>query len=115
MTDSSYISFKAHPDLLLRLHKAVHQKYGPRGLSKWIREAIEELMAINDYWRTVLVEKPYGGVSSAPCKFSVSLNFRQNILDVAVRKCLEKDPFKQGMQTAVIRTAIIQKLLKEGY
>ena len=105
------ITFKAHPDLIYSMHKAIRVAgYGVRGKSKWIADALTELFDIENYWEVVIEEKPMAKLNDNPECFFVSSDMRSK-LDDAIRLCNLKSPFKQGLQSSIIRSAIMQKLI----
>jgi len=84
--------------------------YGLRGKSKWVSEAIEALLLLKNFTQLVQYSEEMHGfekvetvVISAELKKSVD----QAILDV------RKDyPASEGVQSAIVRTAIMQRLLR---
>ena len=107
------ITFRAHQSLITDMQNAIMvASYGQRGKSRWVAEALDELFSINDYWELVIEEKPTAKLESNPESIFIAPVLRER-LDEAIKECRAKEPFRQGMQSAIVRTAIIQRLLKE--
>ena len=108
------ITFKAHRDLINGMQSAImNAGYGQRGKSRWMAEALDELFKTDDYWELVIEEKPTAQLERNPESVFIAPPLRGR-LDEAIVECTKKEPFRQGMQSAIVRTAIIQRLLKEG-
>lgn len=105
------VAFKIHHHLLNQMQQAYRAQYGKKGKSQWIAEAIDELLKQDNFSELVLEEKVTAKLEAYPQAIDVSLDLRYR-LDEAIAQCRKKDPFKHGMQSAIIRTAIIQKLLE---
>ncbi len=106
------ITFKAHKELIKEMGLGIKKAgYGYHEKSRWVSEAIEYLISGDDYLDNVLEEKPIGKLEDNPATIFITSELR-NKLDNAIENCLKKDPFKQGVQSSIIRTAIIQKLLR---
>ena len=105
------ITFKAHIELINKVRLSlIKDNYGTRAKSKWVAEAIEDLLTVDSYGDLVKEERPMGKLESNPEAIYITLKLRI-LLDKAIEECLKHDPFKQGMQSSIIRTAIIQRLL----
>lgn len=88
----------------------VKDKYGHLEKSKWIAEAIEKLLKIPDFEDLAI----YGGdMSALEIREHVRLPHHIKVnLDNAVISVRKKHPRLDSNQSCVVRTAIIQRLLR---
>ena len=84
--------------------------YSIRKKSKWVSEALESLIQSKSFCEYVAEEKPFGKLLDSPEKVYLTINEREK-LDEAIGVCRKYNPLKEGMQSAIIRTAIVQRIL----
>ena len=89
--------------------KIVHDGYSLKGKSRWVAEAVERLLKINSYIDLVKVNDEMQGFE----KFeSVLIDRKLKIqLDESVIIIRKKYPEIDGVQSRIMRTAILQRLL----
>lgn len=89
--------------------KIVLDGYNLKGKSQWVAEAIERLLQINSYIDLVKVNDEMHGFE----KFeSVLIERKLKIqLDASVICVRKKYPDIEGVQSRIMRTAILQRLL----
>jgi predicted DNA-binding protein len=98
------------------LHRRLEQRiiddgYGMRGKSKWIIEAIESLLRIEDYPTLVDIAEDMDQLSDlVSIRIPESLMLRIEQAIVHVRK---QFPALEGVKSNLIRASIIQRLLRE--
>lgn len=97
-------------DLLFALDKrVVEEGYGLRGRSKWLREALQQLVHYEDYVQ--LIGMPQGVKSARNVTFTLDDESMQ-ALNKAVADVRASNVFAEGVSSEVIRTAIYQRLLR---
>lgn len=110
MSNKVKISFvvpeKLQKDLKERI---VHDGYSLKGKSQWVAEAIERLLKINNFIDLVKVNDVMQGFE----KFeSVLIDRKLKIqLEESVISIRKKYPEIDGVQSRILRTAILQRLL----
>ena len=89
--------------------KMVMDGYNLKGKSQWVAEAIEQLFKFNSYMDLVKVNDVMKGFE----KFeSVLIDRKLKIqLDESVINIRKKYPEIEGVQSRIVRTAILQRLL----
>lgn len=90
--------------------RVIADGYGARGKSKWIAEAIDNLLRLENFielvkiseelrgfkkWETITVDKPL-----------------KKALDSAMLSIRKEHPDLEGVQSHIIRTSIIQRILR---
>ena len=105
------ITFVVHNELQKELSKQMVEKnYGLRGKSKWVSEAIELLLNMSNYPELVNLSgelKNFEKVESIVVDPSLKKKLDETI--VQIRK---EYPALEGVQSRIIRTAIMQKILR---
>ena len=104
-------SFKMPVSLNQKLNeKVVADGYGMRGKSRWVKEAILQLFEIQDYQVLVSLSEEVQQLSSpATIRIPRSLMLSIENAIISVRK---KDPALEGVKSKIIRTAIIQRMIR---
>lgn len=104
-------SFKLPTNLNQRLNeKVVADGYGMRGKSRWVKEAIMDLFKIEDYQELVSLSEEVKQLSDpATIRIPRSLMILIEKAIISVRK---KYPVLEGVKSKLIRTAIIQRLIR---
>ena len=85
-------------------------QYGLRGKSKWVAEAVEQLLKMESYPDLVNLSenmKTYTKVETISVDTLVKQHMEEAVIHI--RKAY---PLLEGAQSCVIRTAIIQRLLR---
>lgn len=97
-----------------KLHRELQQRiiadgYGMRGKSKWIIEAVESLLHLDDYPTLVDIADDMDDLSDM-----VSIRIPEELLmkmEQAVIKVRKQYPTIEGVKSNLIRASIIQRLL----
>lgn len=93
------------------LHKQVIEDgYGMRGKSKWIVEAVQSLLQLNNYPELVKLSEELKGFEKQET-ITVERDLKSS-LDAATIKIRKIYPVIEGVQSHIIRTSIMQRLLK---
>lgn len=91
--------------------RVIDEGYGLRGKSKWISEAIEDLISLPDYTDYVEIEE----FSRLEDKIAFYLEpHLEKELQTAVAVVRKKHLTLEGVRSKIMRTAIIQKLVRGG-
>lgn len=100
------------PELLQKelQQKVIDDGYGMRGKSKWLEEAIKSFFAIENYISLVEIGNEMKGFSKLET-FVVDRELKK-ALDKAVILVKEKHHLIEGVQSRIIRTSILQRLLR---
>lgn len=90
--------------------KVIKDGYGFRGKSKWISEAVENLLKIKDF--IALVNQGdemsgFDGMETAVIDYQLKLK-----LDNAILQIRKAFPTLEGVTSRIMRTAILQRLLR---
>lgn len=85
-------------------------QYGLRGKSKWVAEAVEQLVELESYPELVNLSENMQSYSKVET-ISVDASVKQ-LLEEAVVRIRRDYPLLEGVQSCVIRTAIMQRLLR---
>jgi hypothetical protein len=111
MLKKTKVTFVIHEALQKELReKMIQENYGLRGKSKWISEAIELLLSMNNYPELVNLSnelKKFEKIETIV--ISTSLKNKLNNAIIEIRK---NYPVLEGVQSGILRTAIMQKLLR---
>lgn len=92
------------------LEQIIKDKYGMRGKSKWIIEAIESFLKFENFEELVDIADDIDDVSEV-----VSMRIPENIiyeLDKAVIDVRKVYPAMEGVRSNIIRGSILQRLLR---
>lgn len=84
--------------------------YDLKGKSKWISEAVLQLFSFDNYHELVMINNQMAGFEKLD-SISVDRNFKLN-LDNAVIEIRKQFPSIEGVQSKILRTAILQRLLR---
>jgi len=97
--------------LALILHSMRKNGYGAKERSRWIEEAIDALLSFPEYWDLVGENFTESGDSvSIPITLD-GTNFLR--LEESIQVCKSENVSRVD-KSAVVRTAITQRLIKEG-
>jgi len=97
---------------LAMLQSIVNDGYGLHGKSKWAMEAIQEFLKLNQFVDFVDIGSEAGNGELTETE---SFNFPITIveeLEKAVLKVREKYPTIEGIRSIIIRSSVLQKLLR---
>lgn len=104
-------SLKLQKKLHLRLQqRIIEDGYGMRGKSKWIIEAIEDLLSLSDYPTLVDIAEDMDHLTDMlSIRVPETLIIRIEKAIVHIRK---QYPTIEGVKSNLIRASILQRLLK---
>ena len=88
----------------------INEGYGFKGRSLWVEDAIDKLLNIETFYDLVILDEDLDTVS-VPDGFSFTIHTR-NKLDDALVLVRQHHPRMNAMLSAIIRTAIMQKLIR---
>jgi metal-responsive CopG/Arc/MetJ family transcriptional regulator len=104
----------------IKLQKNLHQRlqqriiadgYGMRGKSKWIIEAINALLLLDDYPTLVDIAEDMDQLSDM-----VSIRLPEELMrriEQAIIRVRKQYPMSEGVKSNLIRASIIQRLLRQ--
>lgn len=110
MSNKVKVSFVIPENLQKDLkERIVHDGYSLKGKSQWVAEAIEQLLKVNNFVDLVKVNDEMRGFE----KFeSVLIDRRlKSQLEQSIISIRKKYPEIEGVQSRIMRTAILQRLL----
>jgi hypothetical protein len=92
------------------LQRIIADGYGMRGKSKWIIEAIEALLEINDYPTLVDIAEDMNELTDI---ISIRMpDYLAHKIDHAIIEVRKKYPTLEGVKSNLIRASILQRLLR---
>lgn len=113
MSVKTKITFVIHQALQKELReKMIKENYGLREKSKWVSEAILLLLSMQNYPELVNFSndlKKFEKVETIVIDSSL-----KNRLDSSIIEIRKKFPILEGVQSRIVRTAIMQKLLRNN-
>lgn len=92
------------------LTKVVEDGYGLRGKSRWISEAIESLLEMDNFYEYVKIANEMTELTDTDI-VQLSLEMKKK-LEQALIKVRQHYPSLEGVQSCIIRSSIIQRLLR---
>lgn len=95
--------------LIIKMERSADVSYGKRGQSRWVDEALIQLIAYPEWDELLFGQSINTGGRIKQFRLSPT---GTNALDEAIRKVRQSDPFVEGVISEVIRTAISQRLLR---
>ena len=90
------------------MRSAALEQYGPKGKSRWVREAIGELLEADPALRSVGLSEDLMHHDALDV-VSLEDGLRERI-EVAMTTLRRQDPLMRGVQSVIIRAAIRRKL-----
>lgn len=90
--------------------RVAREGYGLRGKSLWASEAIEGLLKLENFPMLVQYSDEMHGFEKVET-IVVTLDLKRQ-LDQAILEVRRQYPTAEGVQSAIVRTAIIQRLLR---
>ena len=111
MSVKSKISFAVPNNLKKELQEhVISDGYGLRGKSKWISEAVENFLELKDFLELISYSDEMHGfdqIETAVIEYSLKLK-----LDKAIIQIRKEFPIIEGVKSRIMRTAILQRLLR---
>ncbi len=100
------------PDVLQQefREQIIKDGYDMRGKSRWIKEGIESLLSMRNYPELVNLSNEMKGFEKVD--YVVITREFKKCLDNAVIEVRKMYPALEGVQSGIVRTAIIQRLLR---
>ena len=112
MPAKSKITFVVPNNLQQELReRVIHDNYGLRGKSKWIAEATEKLLSFENFPELVNYGNElhgFGKVETVVIEYQLKTK-----LDAAIIQLRRQFPTLEGPQSRILRTAILQRLLRK--
>jgi hypothetical protein len=88
----------------------IKEDYGLRGKSKWISEAVENLLSIKDFHELISYNDEMHGFGEIE---TVVLEYRLKLeIDNAILQVRKHYPTLEGVKSRILRTAIMQRILR---
>lgn len=111
MTTKTKITFVVPQTLQQELrHKVIQDGYGMRGKSKWVSEAIEQLFQLGNHPDLVNLGDEMKGFEKVET-ITIEKSLKKN-LDQAIHEIRKQHPLLEGVQSRIIRTSILQRLIR---
>lgn len=112
MTASAQVTFRINKSVYDNITQAmIDEGYGKREFTKWIKEALLNLLDNEEYISLIDLEENTGKQVTYPCR--VVLPNQLNIaLNKAVINCRKELPHLGNIKSSIVRTAIKQRLLR---
>lgn len=111
MTNKLKISFAVPKDLKHELcERVIKDGYGLRGKSRWISEAITSLLGNKKFLELVSYSDEMSGfnqMETAVIEYPLKLK-----LDEAVVRLRKEYPTLEGVKSRILRTAVLQRILR---
>ena len=111
MTNKSKISFAVPLSMKTEIRdRVIKGGYGLRGKSLWISEAVEKLLSIKDYPELISYNDEMHGfdeIETVVVEYKLKLD-----IDKAVIQVRRKYPTLEGVKSRILRTAIMQRILR---
>ena len=111
MLTKSKIAFAVPQSLKNEIREhVIKERYGLRGKSKWISEAVEKLLALKDYPELISYNDEmhgFDGIETVVVEYTLKLE-----LDKAVLQVRKEYPILEGVKSRIMRTAVMQRILR---
>ncbi|NQY42003.1 MAG: hypothetical protein HRT87_01490 [Legionellales bacterium] len=92
------------------LKRIIQEGYGLRGKSKWIAEAIDSLLVLPNFVDYVLIADQMSFLTEPEViQLPDNLRYRLDVASIDVRK---ENPLLEGVQSCIIRSSIMQRILR---
>jgi hypothetical protein len=89
----------------------IAEGYGFKGRSQWVEDAIQKLLSMKTFYEFVVLDEDLN-VSFSPDSFTLTEKTRDK-LENAIVLVRQYNPRMDVMLSAIIRTAIMQKLIRD--
>jgi len=111
MKDKVRITFASTEALKMEMQeRIISEGYGMRGKSQWISEAIERLFLINKFEELVYLNSEMKGFEQFDTiTIEKSIKDKMERMVIEIRKIY---PALEGVQSRILRTSILQRLLR---
>ena len=111
MVSKSKISFVVPEDLQKDLRtRVIKDDYGFRGKSKWVSEAVEQLLNLPNFPELVNYGDEMHDFEKAE---TIVVDYRlKEQLEQAMVTIRKQYPMLEGLKSQIVRTAILQRLLR---
>ena len=109
MAFSKKTTYRLPSELRESMLKSVAREYGKKGKSRWIKEAIADLIVKDAGLSSVGLGEDYENYDASDVVVMDSATFEN--LQTAMTTIRRQDPLFQGVQSAVIRAAIRLRLI----
>lgn len=111
MTDKVKITFVVPSTLQQELRQhVINDDYGLRGKSRWVSEAIERFLKLENYEDLVNLGNEMKGLEKVET-ITIEKSLKKS-LNQAIHEVRIKHPLLEGVQSVIIRTSILQRLLR---
>ncbi len=90
--------------------RVAREGYGLRGKSIWVSEAIQTLLGLPDFVSLVQYSEEMHGFEKV--ETVVIESELKKLLDDAIVEIRKQHPTLEGVQSSIVRTAIMQRLLR---
>lgn len=111
MPNKTKVTFAVPNNLKNELReRVIKDGYGLRGKSKWISEAIENLLEYKDFLELISYSDEMHGfdqLETAVIEYSLKLK-----LDKAIIQIRKEFPTLEGVKSRIMRTAVLQRILR---
>lgn len=94
------------------LYRIIEEGYGMRGKSRWVTEAIEQFLLLENFWEYVQLAEDIENLTQ-----SMSIRLPELIaqkLEDARIKVRNVYPGIEGVKSLIIRASILQRLIRQG-
>ena len=113
MKSATSVTIKLPEDIHQKiLERIIHDKYGMRGKSKWIIEALNNFLKLSDYPDFVCIgeemdEVEMRGIITVRIPNELYEKFEKAVIEVR-----KKHPAMEGVKSKILRTSLIQRLIR---
>ena len=112
MVSKVKITFVVHESLQKELReRIINEDYGLRGKSKWVVEAIKMLLSMKNFPELVKFGNELSGFEKV--ETIVVDTGLKNQLNNAIIEIRKEFPALEGVQSRIVRTAILQRLIRK--
>lgn len=88
----------------------IKEGYDLKGKSKWVSEAVHELLSFQNFGDLVMINEQMEGFTKLD-SISIEQDLKKK-LDATVIQIRTQFPSIEGVQSKILRTAIVQRLLR---
>lgn len=95
------------------MQRVITDGYGMKGKSKWVSEAIQHFMQLDDFEEYVEYAEELGATGNTKLQsFYFDMDLMRSLRD-AVIKVRREHPHLEGVRSLIVRSSIIQRLFRE--
>jgi hypothetical protein len=94
------------------LERIIHDKYGMRGKSKWINEALEIFLGLPDFHEFVEIGEEMEQIEMNGIISIRIPNTLYHKLEDAVIQVRKQHPGMEGVKSKIIRASLLQRLIR---